>query len=146
MSPVSGAGRNRAAARQIRPRWRAGLLQTAEASALHGMNFDGVLRTIKGSLRALAFGLALGQALAAVGIAAQTPPPCWPRGDDAIGEAERKPDGGIVLTLRADGPGGLVGDARFNYAPSDPDYDRIARHVGLIPRGGVVLVRPFEAR
>ncbi len=63
-----------------------------------------------------------------------------------IGVATREPDGTLVLTLRAEGEGGAVGDAQIRYAPSDPAYPDIARHLGPIPAGGSVPVRPFEKR
>lgn len=69
-----------------------------------------------------------------------------PRRDTAIGVASREADGSIVLTLRAHGPGGGLGDAQLRYAPSDPNYDVIVRHVGSIPRGGAVPVMPFKVR
>ena len=69
-----------------------------------------------------------------------------PSRDDAIGVAAREADGSIVLTLRAEGPDGLSGDAQFRYQPADPNYEMIARHVGPIPPGGTVPVRPFSAQ
>ncbi|MGU3664923.1 hypothetical protein ACLBX9_12120 [Methylobacterium sp. A49B] len=69
-----------------------------------------------------------------------------PRQVGAVGVASREADGSIVLTLRAEGPDGLIGDARFRYTPDDPNYGLIARHVGPIPLGGTVPVRPFDAR
>ncbi|XYD11905.1 hypothetical protein R1A27_32600 (plasmid) [Methylobacterium sp. NMS12] len=69
-----------------------------------------------------------------------------PRRDAAIGVASREADGSIVLTLRADGPGGVLGDAQFRYAPSDPNYGMIVRHVGSMPRRGAVPVMPFAVR
>lgn len=74
--------------------------------------------------------------LAAAGPAARPPA--------SIGMAQQEPDGTIVLTLRAELPGGGVGDAQIRYPPSDPHYREVARHVGPIPHGGSVLVRPFD--
>jgi hypothetical protein len=63
-----------------------------------------------------------------------------------IGVATQEADGTIVLQLRAEQDGGGMGDAQFRYAPTDKDYAMIARHVGPIPRGGSVPVRPFAKR
>jgi hypothetical protein len=59
---------------------------------------------------------------------------------DAIGVATQEADGTIVLALRAPGS---VGDAQLRYPPSHPDYAMIKAHVGPIPSGGSVPVRPF---
>lgn len=63
-----------------------------------------------------------------------------------IGVATQEADGTIVLTLRAEASGGGVGDGQLRYAPSNRDYATIARHVGPIPRGGSVPIRPFDER
>ena len=67
-------------------------------------------------------------------------------GAGPVGVATREPDGSLVLILRAGGLGGAVGDAQIRYAPSDPAYPGIARHLGPSPLGGSVPVRPFEGR
>jgi hypothetical protein len=64
----------------------------------------------------------------------------------SIGVATQEPDGAIVLQLRAASDGDAVGDALVRYPPNDVNYSKIARHVGPIPRGGSVQVRPFEGR
>ena len=61
-----------------------------------------------------------------------------------IGMATQEADGTIVLILRAEGENGEIGDAQFRYPPGDKDYAMIAKHVGPIPKGGSVLVKPFE--
>jgi hypothetical protein len=60
-----------------------------------------------------------------------------------IGTASQEADGTIVLMLRAEGAGGALGDAQMRYAPTDKDYAMVARHVGPIPKGGSVPVKPF---
>jgi len=60
-----------------------------------------------------------------------------------IGMARREADGTIVLDLRADGPGGMVGHGQVRYPPGDKNYAAVARHVGPIPAGRSVPVRPF---
>ncbi len=62
---------------------------------------------------------------------------------ETIGTASEEADGTLVLSLRAIGPDGMVGDAMKRYPPSDPHYDAVRQHVGRIPRGGSVPVRPF---
>lgn len=69
-----------------------------------------------------------------------------PSAPETIGMAQKEADGTIVLTLRAEGADGEVGDAQFRYPPGDKDYDMISRHVGPIPPGGDVPVRPFPKR
>ena len=61
----------------------------------------------------------------------------------SIGVATQEADGTIVLTLRAEAASGVVGDGQLRYSPSNHYYAIIARHVGPIPRGGSVPVRPF---
>ncbi len=63
-----------------------------------------------------------------------------------IGVATQDEDGTLVLTLRAEASGGAIGDAQFRYPRSDPDHAMIARHVGPVPPGGSVPIRPFGAR
>jgi len=61
-----------------------------------------------------------------------------------IGSARLEPDGTLVLWLRAEGEdGSIVGHGELRYAPGDPDYGHVLRHLGPIPPGGEVLVRPF---
>ena len=62
---------------------------------------------------------------------------------DSIGVATQEPDGTIVLVLRAEGQGEAVGEGLLRYPRSDPDYDMISKHVGPIPPGGTVMVKPF---
>jgi hypothetical protein len=69
-----------------------------------------------------------------------------PTSTGPIGVATQDPDGTLVLILRAESHVGAVGDAQIRYAPSDPAYAGIARHLGPIPPGGSVAVRPFEER
>jgi hypothetical protein len=65
------------------------------------------------------------------------------RSAESIGVATQEADGTIVLQLRTPKGSGMVGDALVRYPPGDPNYQSIARHVGPIPRGGSVPVRPF---
>lgn len=65
------------------------------------------------------------------------------RSTDTIGTATMEADGTIVLDLRSVESGGMIAEGRFRYAPADRDYAMVARHVGRIPKGGSVFVRPF---
>ena len=65
---------------------------------------------------------------------------------DTIGSATEEADGTIVLNLRATGEGGAVGDSQFRYPPTHPQYLVIKQHVGVIPKGGSVSVKPFPDR
>lgn len=61
--------------------------------------------------------------------------------NETIGVATLLDDGTLVLDLRAEGAG--LGDARFTYPPSDPQYAQIKAHVGEVKVGQSVMVRPF---
>lgn len=63
---------------------------------------------------------------------------------DTIGAASQEADGTIVLTLRATGPDGLIGDGLLRFSPSHPQYSMIKAHVGPIPLNGSVFVKPFR--
>jgi hypothetical protein len=62
---------------------------------------------------------------------------------ESIGVASQEPDGTIVLNLRATAPG-TVGDAQFRYPPTHAQYAMIKAHVGPIPPGKSVAVKPFS--
>jgi hypothetical protein len=61
----------------------------------------------------------------------------------SIGAATMLPDGTIKLQLRAEGPGGTVGDALLTYPPSDKDYAKILKHLGGLKPGESKPVPPF---
>ena len=65
---------------------------------------------------------------------------------ETIGVATREADGTYVLQLRATSDSGAVGDALVRYRRGDKDYDEIARHVGSIPVGKWVPVKPFPGQ
>jgi hypothetical protein len=62
----------------------------------------------------------------------------------SIGQATMTPDGTILLDLRAEGPGGAIGDARLTYPPEHKDYQMILKHLGGLKPGEVKPVPPFE--
>jgi hypothetical protein len=72
--------------------------------------------------------------------------PASPDRGESIGVATQEPDGTIVLTLRSEGDDGSIGDGRFRYPPDDPQYEMIKAHVGTIPVGGAVPVKPFARK
>ena len=65
----------------------------------------------------------------------------------SIGEARMKDDGTLELMLRAEGAGGMVGDAFLVYPPSHPQYDEVKRHLeaahGPLKPGAAVSVPPW---
>lgn len=61
-----------------------------------------------------------------------------------IGSVTMKADGTLILDLRAEGPGGMIGDARFVYAPDHPNYAAVLAHVGPLSPGQSAPVRPWE--
>ncbi len=73
-------------------------------------------------------------------VAQSKPPAVAP----SIGQASMRPDGTIVLDLRAAQPGGAIGDAQLTYAPSHRDYQMILKHLGGLKPGEVKPVPPFE--
>ena len=62
----------------------------------------------------------------------------------SIGIATMQQDRTIVLDLVASGPGGLLGDGRVTYSPSDPNYAAILRHLGALRPGEVKQVQPWD--
>jgi hypothetical protein len=64
-------------------------------------------------------------------------------GAASIGTAWMERDGTIVLQLRAEGPGGVAGDALLHYSKNDPEYGRILRHLGGLKPGESKLVPPW---
>jgi hypothetical protein len=63
--------------------------------------------------------------------------------DGSIGSATMQADGTIELQLRAQGPGGMVGDALLRYPPTHPQYQTILTHLGGLSPGQSKPVPPF---
>ena len=61
----------------------------------------------------------------------------------SIGQASMLPDGTIELLLRAEGPGGMRGDAKFSYPPTHPQYQMVLTHVGGLEPGKPKPVPPW---
>lgn len=61
----------------------------------------------------------------------------------SIGQASMKPDGTILLQLRAEGPGGAEGDALLTYPKSHPKYGYVLKHLGGLKPGQTKPVAPF---
>jgi hypothetical protein len=62
---------------------------------------------------------------------------------ESIGSATMKEDGTIVLMLRAEGPGGMTGDALITYKPDDPKYQETLEHLGGLKPGEEKPVPPW---
>lgn len=60
-----------------------------------------------------------------------------------IGTAWMERDGTIVLQLRAEGPGGIVGDSMVRYPRSHREYDQVLRHLGGLKPGETKPVPPW---
>lgn len=73
----------------------------------------------------------------------KTPQAVTTDGAESIGIATQEADGTIVLQLRASG-GGAVGDGLLRYPPNHPNYAEVKAHVGPIPTGKSVPVKPFD--
>ena len=65
------------------------------------------------------------------------------RSPASIGSATMEQDGTIVLMLRAEGPGGTVGDAMFRYPKTHPDYQKTLDHLGGLKPGESKPVPPW---
>ncbi|MBL8537496.1 MAG: hypothetical protein JNM59_08860 [Hyphomonadaceae bacterium] len=61
----------------------------------------------------------------------------------SIGAATMLPDGTIQMQLRAEGPGGTIGDAMFTYPPNHPQYAEMLAHVGGLSPGETKDVPPW---
>jgi hypothetical protein len=61
----------------------------------------------------------------------------------SIGVATMAADGTIELRLRATGSGGMVGEGFLTYAPSDPQYAEILRHLDGMKPGETKSVPPW---
>jgi hypothetical protein len=64
--------------------------------------------------------------------------------DETIGTARMEADGTLVLTLRAEGAGGVIGDAQFVYPLDHPQYRDILRHLGGLEPGQEKPVPSWE--
>ena len=62
---------------------------------------------------------------------------------DSIGQATMKPDGTIVLQLRAE-TNGAVGDAQFEYPRGHNQYEEILKHLGGLKPGEQKPVPPWD--
>jgi len=61
----------------------------------------------------------------------------------SIGSASMGEDGTIVLQLRAEGPGGALGDALLTYPQDHPQYQQILDHLGGLKPGESKPVPPW---
>jgi hypothetical protein len=60
-----------------------------------------------------------------------------------VGVATMQADGTLILDLRAEGPGGALGDARFVYPKAHPDYRKMLDHIGGLRPGESKPVPPW---
>jgi hypothetical protein len=60
-----------------------------------------------------------------------------------IGVAWMDDDGTLVLQLRMEGPGGIVGDSMYEYAPDHPEYEETLKHIGGLIPGQSKPVKPW---
>ena len=61
---------------------------------------------------------------------------------DSIGAATMKPDGTIILRLRAEGSH-TIGDGTVEYAPNNPHYQEVLQHLGGLHPGETKSVPPW---
>jgi hypothetical protein len=62
----------------------------------------------------------------------------------SIGTAKMESDGTLVLFLRAEGYGGIIGHATITVPPSDPRYRSYLDHIGGLKPGETKSVPPWE--
>lgn len=62
---------------------------------------------------------------------------------ETIGTATITAEGTIVLDLRSQENDGSIVEARLSFAPGDPEYPVVLRHIGKIAPCETVWVRPF---
>lgn len=63
-----------------------------------------------------------------------------------IGVATMEEDGTIVLHLRAEGAGGIIGDSLLRYPPGHSRYAEVIRHLGGLKKGETKLVPPWPEK
>jgi len=78
----------------------------------------------------------------------QTPPTAEPTKPTAnagksIGVATMLDDGTLQLMLRAEGEGGMVGDALIRYPPTHDQYQEVLKHLGGMKPGESKPVPPW---
>lgn len=61
----------------------------------------------------------------------------------SIGTAKMLPDGTIVMNLRAEGPGGMVGEGQMKYPKNHPNYTEVLAHLGGMAPGEEKSVPPW---
>ncbi len=64
----------------------------------------------------------------------------------SIGVARMEADGTIILQLRAEGPGGAIGDALMQYPVGHPQYREILQHLGGLEKGQSKPVPPWPEK
>ena len=64
----------------------------------------------------------------------------------SIGSATMKEDGTIVLQLRAEGPGGVRGDALITYKRGDKRHGKVLEHLGGLEPGQTKPVPPWPEK
>src|SRR5271169_2580368 len=89
------------------------------------------------------FALAIAAALTSAAAAADNKDvPIQCEAVDSVGAAKMSADGVITLRLRSLPPG-PVAEGEFSYAPGDPHYEEIKRHLGGIAPGETKPVPPW---
>lgn len=66
-----------------------------------------------------------------------------PDSAESIGTATMQPDGVIILYLRAESPGGIIGDGQIRYSPAHPKYQEVLLHLGGLHPGEIKPVPPW---
>jgi len=62
---------------------------------------------------------------------------------ESIGQAWLDDNGTLMVQLRAEGPGGAIGDVLYKYLPNDKEYEETLRHIGGLKKGEKKPVPPW---
>ena len=62
----------------------------------------------------------------------------------SIGVATMTNDGTIILRLRAEGAGGMVGEGNLTYKRGNPQYEEVLHHIGGLKPGETKIVPPWK--
>src|SRR5262249_10560587 len=111
---------------------RATLTVALVLSACAGCHADGAPH--RGDVEAASASTRVANTVAPASSSAQSGPMTADAGD-FIGVATMEADGTIVLNLRAEGPGEMVGHGQLRYPPGHKDYQDVLAHLGDLKPG-----------
>jgi hypothetical protein len=93
--------------------------------------------------RSLIVALAFGLPILLAACQTEKPPVAVSPSGKTIGSAHLTEEGLLEVMLRAEGDGGMVGDAFFVYKKGTPEYAEMMKHIGGLKRGESKLVPAY---